>query len=82
MQQTFCIGKRTLRDAVLDVAVEEGLAGGVPDSGPTYQAMGNMYFESIESYQNSMGPHAEKMIGNLPNFTNIEPVIQISKVVI
>ena len=71
-----------LGDAIIGATVEEGLAGGVPDSTPTYRVMGNMYFESIETYQNSLGPHAERIMGDIPNFTNIEPVIQISKVVI
>ncbi len=71
-----------LGDAILGATVEEGLAGGLPDSEPTYKVMGNMYFESIESYQNSLGPHAEKIMGDIPNFTNIEPAIQISKVII
>ena len=44
--------------------------------------MGNMYFESIEAYQNALGPHAEAVLGDIPNFTNTEPVIQISKVIL
>jgi uncharacterized protein (TIGR02118 family) len=71
-----------LGDAIIGATVEEGLTGGVPDSEPAYQVMGNMYFESVEAYQNSLGPHAEKIMGDIPNFTNIEPVIQVSKVLI
>ncbi len=71
-----------LGDAIIASTIEEGLAGGAPGSEPTYQVMGNMYFESIEAYQNSLGPHVERIMGDLPNFTNIEPIIQISKVVI
>ena len=71
-----------LGDAVIGATVERGLAGGAPDSKPTYQAMGNLYFESIENFQNSFGPNADKIMGDLPNYTNIEPVIQISEVMI
>ena len=71
-----------LGDAVLGATVEKGLAGGAPGSTATYQAMGNLYFESIEMFQNSFGPNADKIMGDLPNFTNIEPVIQISEVMI
>lgn len=78
----FALVKELLGDAVLGATVEEGLAGGVPGSEPAYQVIGNIYFESLEAYQNSMGPHAEKIIGDVPNFTNIEPLIQISKVII
>ena len=62
--------------------VEKGLGGGAPDSPATYAAMGNLYFDSLDSFQNSFGPNAEKIMGDLPNFTNIEPVIQISEVMI
>ncbi len=74
--------KELLGEAVIGVTVEQGLAGGVPDSEPTYQVMGNLYFESVEAYQNSLAPNAEKIMGDIPNFTNIEPIIQISKVLI
>ncbi|SNR59272.1 EthD family reductase [Lutibacter flavus] len=73
---------KLLGDSVLGATVENGLVGGDPGSKPTYAAMGNLYFTSIESFQNSFGPHAEKIMGDLPNFTNINPVIQISEVMI
>lgn len=71
---------KLLGDAVKGATVEQGLGGPVPNSPATYAAMGNMYFDSIESFQNSFGPNAPKILGDLPNFTNTEPVVQISKV--
>ena len=60
--------------------VEKGLGGATPGSQAQYAGMGNMYFDSIEDFQNSFGPNAEKIMGDLANFTNSEPVIQISEV--
>jgi uncharacterized protein (TIGR02118 family) len=71
-----------LGDAVKAATVEKGLGGGEPGSSATYVAMGNLYFDSMDSFQNSFGPHAGKIMGDLPNFTNIEPIVQISEVVI
>jgi len=71
-----------LGDALKAATVEKGLGGGAPDSPATYAAMGNLYFNSMESFQNSFGPNEEKIIADLPNFTNIDPVIQISEVMI
>ena len=71
-----------LGDAVIGASVEKGLGGGNPDQDAKYIAMGNLYFESMESFQNSFGPNAEKIMGDIPNYTNIEPVIQISEVMI
>lgn len=71
-----------LGDSVKAVTIEKGLGGGDPGSIATYAAMGNLYFSSMESFQNSFGPNAEKIMGDLPNFTNIEPIIQISEVMV
>tara|TARA_R110002049_G_scaffold70983_2_gene183101 strand:- start:6445 stop:6780 length:336 start_codon:yes stop_codon:yes gene_type:complete len=71
-----------LGDAVKAATVEKGIGGANPGSPATYAAMGNLYFASMDSFQNSFGPNAEKIMGDLPNFTNIEPVVQISEVML
>lgn len=71
-----------LGNAVIGASVEKGLGGGAPNQDATYVAMGNLYFETMESFQNSFGPNAEEIMGDIPNYTNIEPVIQISEVMI
>lgn len=71
-----------LGEAVKGAAVEQGISGATPDSPPTYAAIGNLYFSSVESFQNSFGPNAEKIMADTPNYTNIEPIIQISEVMI
>ena len=71
-----------LGDAVKGATVEKGLGGGEPDSMATYAAMGNLYFNSMEEFENSFGPNADKIMSDLPNFTNIEPTIQVSEVMI
>ena len=71
-----------LGDSVKAATVEKGLGGGAPGSPAAYAAMGNLYFASMNSFQNSFGPNAEKIMGDLPNFTNIEPVVQVSEVMI
>lgn len=63
-----------------NVAVEGGLGGGAPDSPPVYVAMGHLYFDSVEDFQSAFGPHAETIMCDIPNYTNVEPVIQISQV--
>ena len=71
-----------LGDAVKGASVEEGLGGGAPGDPATYIAMGNLYFDSMESFQNSFGPNAEQIMADVPNYTNIEPVVQLSKAMV
>lgn len=71
-----------LGDAVKGATVESGLGSAAPGSQAPFAAMGNMYFESMESFQNSFGPNAEAIMADAPNYTNTEPTVQISEVVI
>ncbi len=74
--------KKTLGDALLSVSVAKGLGGGSPNSLPTYEVIGCLFFESMEIFQNSFGPNAEEIGKDAVNFTNIEPIIQISEIVL
>ena len=69
-----------LGDACKGGAVEEGLGGGAPGAPATYIAMGHLYFDSVEAFQSSFGPHTDAIMGDIPNYTDIQPVIQISEV--
>ena len=72
--------RNLLGDAIIDASVEKGLAGGVPGAPAAFIAMGNIYFSSMESFQNAFGPHAATIMGDIPNYTNIKPIIQVSEV--
>jgi uncharacterized protein (TIGR02118 family) len=69
-----------LGDALKGVTVEKGLAGATPDSPASYIAMGNMYFNSMEEFGKAFGPNAQKIISDMPNFTNSQPIVQVSEV--
>lgn len=71
-----------LGDAVKGATVEKGLGGAEPNSTATYAAMGNLYFDSMDTFEKSFGPNTDTIMADLPNFTNIEPTIQISEVMI
>ena len=69
-----------LSDSLKLLAIDEGIAAGSPGEPIPYLAIGYLYFDKLSAYQNSFGPNAEKIISDIPNYTNIEPVVQISKV--
>lgn len=62
-------------------SIDKGISGRTPDDTVTYKAIGYFYFESLSDYQETFGPNAEKIRGDIPNYTNIQPIIQISQVV-
>jgi len=69
-----------LGKACKSVAVEQGVSGVTPGSRPTFAAMGHLYFDSVADFQAAFGPHAAAIMGDIPNYTDIPPTIQISEV--
>jgi uncharacterized protein (TIGR02118 family) len=72
--------RQKLGAALKNIEVEHGLAGGEPGAPPTYLAFGHLFFDSVESFQAAFGPHAKAIMGDVPNYTNTRPVVQISEV--
>ena len=66
--------------ALKGTAVEKGITGATEGSAPRFAAMGHLLFDSVETYQSSIGPHLEQIVSDIPNYTNIQPIIQISEV--
>lgn len=64
------------------VSVEHGLGGAVPGSEPTYIALCHFLFSSVEDFLAAFMPNAPALQGDMPNYTDIEPVIQFSEVLI
>jgi uncharacterized protein (TIGR02118 family) len=72
--------KEKLGVALKGGAVEQGLSGVEPGSPATYVAMGHLLFDSMETFQSAFGPHSEAIMGDIPNYTDVQPTIQISEV--
>jgi uncharacterized protein (TIGR02118 family) len=71
-----------LGSACLFYTVDKGLAGGVPGEHAPFVAMCHLHFESVESFQAAFGPHAKDIMADVPNYTDLPPVTQISEVVV
>jgi uncharacterized protein (TIGR02118 family) len=69
-----------LGSALIKVEVDEGIAGMTPDAPAPYFALGHLYFESVAAFQEAFTPHAAQIVGDIPNYTSVEPTIQISNV--
>ena len=73
--------QKLLGGALKGATVEKGIGSVEPGSIAPYAGMGNMYFDTAEDFGQSFGPNADEIMGDLPNFTNIAPVVQISEVI-
>lgn len=62
--------------------VDKGIGGGSPGEPPTYVGMCHIYCDSVEAFSGAFGPHAKEILADIPNYTDLQPVIQISEVVV
>lgn len=64
------------------VSVERGLGGAEPGSEPAFTAICHFLFDSIEDFLAAFVPNAPVLQGDMPNYTDVEPIIQFSEVLI
>jgi uncharacterized protein (TIGR02118 family) len=72
--------KELCGDACKGIAVDQGLGGVEPGSPAAYVAIGHLLFDSLDGFQPAFGPHAARIMGDIPNYTNSTPTIQISEI--
>jgi uncharacterized protein (TIGR02118 family) len=62
--------------------IDKGLAGGAPAAPAAYVAMCHLLCDSLEAYRSSYAPYAQEIGGDIRNFTDVTPIVQISEVVV
>ncbi|MEO5890120.1 MAG: EthD family reductase [Ferruginibacter sp.] len=70
-----------LGDSLKLFEIDKGIGGRTPNEPIPYLAIGYLYFDKLSAYQHSFGPNAEKIRNDIPNYTNIQPVVQVSEVI-
>ena len=60
--------------------VDAGLAGGAPGQAAPYVAVGTLLVTSVEAFGAAMAQHGAEVMADIPNYTDAQPVIQISEV--
>jgi uncharacterized protein (TIGR02118 family) len=44
--------------------------------------MCHIHCDSVEAFNAAFGPHAKEILADVPNYTDLQPVMQISDVVV
>lgn len=72
--------RQKLGAALKAAGVDEGIGGGQPGSPPKYAVICHLYFESVDAFQLAFATHGGAIVADIPNYTNIQPAIQISEI--
>ncbi len=74
------IGRLSGAKGFKGVSVERGVSINDPKIESSYVAMCHYYFDSLENFMAAFTPHAAELQGDIKNYTDIEPIIQINSV--
>jgi uncharacterized protein (TIGR02118 family) len=62
------------------VSVEIGIPGGAPGQEPPFAAVVGFTCESVQAFGEASTPHMAELQADIPNYTDIEPIFQISEI--
>ena len=66
--------------SLVKAEIDKGLGSRGENTPPPYRVICHMYFNTMEDFQKIL-PYEEELFADVPNYTNIEPVVQISEMV-
>src|SRR5262245_36702769 len=74
--------KRRMGAALRYYAIDKRLVGAAAREPAPYIGMCHLLCDTVEAYQSAFGPYAKEISGDIQNFTDATPVVQISEVVV
>ena len=72
--------RKLLGAACTNAAVDHGIAGGTPGSKAPYIAIGHLFFNTDGDFISSFTPNANEIMSDIPNYTNVTPVVQVNEI--
>jgi uncharacterized protein (TIGR02118 family) len=62
--------------------VDEGLNGLSPTQPAAYAVIAYLVFENVEALQTGLAAHGAEIMGDIINYTNVQPQIQINRIAV
>lgn len=78
---TPLVKERLIPLGLTSVDLEACMAGAAPDTLPTYTMIARLNFTTLDELQHALAVHGPELIGDIVNFTDVQPVMQISQTV-
>ena len=69
-----------LGTACKQILVEQGLGTLPPGTPAPFSALCHLSFDSVQAFEAAFAVHGDAIVADIPNYTNVQPVIQISDV--
>jgi len=63
-------------------AIDKGVSGAAPESTAPYVAACHLFCDSVQGFQEAFVAHAAEILADIANYTDLEPIVQISDVIV
>ena len=60
--------------------IDKGVAGRTPNDKAPFAAIGYFFIKDVTEYNNAIAKNRDAIVNDFKNYTNIQPVVQISEV--
>lgn len=68
-------------DGLKHLAIDKGIASGMPDTPLPFLCIGYLYFDKLSDYEKALELHKDEIRADFPKYTNTRPIVQISEVI-
>jgi uncharacterized protein (TIGR02118 family) len=51
-----------------------------PGGAPPFVAVGHLYFDALADFEAGMSAHGKGLMADVPNYTTIQPVVQVAEI--
>jgi len=63
------------------ISIDKAVGGPEPNQPPAHHCIFSMTFNTLEQFQQAFQSSAEKLMADIPNYTDTQPVVEISEVI-
>ena len=82
LQSHIPLFQKRMGAAMKTIRVSRGIGGAAPGSPAAFAAMVHATFDSADAFATAFAPHAAEIQGDVPNYTNIQPIVQIGQLLL
>lgn len=77
---TSLVTNQLKKHGLLTIEIDEAMGGIAPAEPAPYAVVCTLTFENLEGFQAGLAAHGAEIMGDIANFTNVQPIIQFGRV--
>ena len=72
--------REKLGSSLVEAGIDKGIGTAAPGAPAPFVSIAWLTFNTVEEFGAAFGPNADEIMADIPNYTDIEPQIQISEI--